>query len=357
MVLFKEGVYMRGQKCGISLQDYCVENHMECLLNEWDYKKNKLLPSEVTAGSQKKVWWLLPYDDEKTGRHFDFSWQASTENRVKGTGCPYLSGNKVWKGFNDLAAAYPELAAEWDYEKNGDLKPEDVTSGSSKKAWWKCSICGHGWKSVISTRKTSGCPECIKELKTSFPEQAVSFYLEKHFPDTENGNRTVLGGKELDVYIPSISAAVEYDGMRFHRNVNRDMEKNRLCAEKGILLVRIREERCPAMEDTLFLKVISCVPRNEESLADAIRRVGEILGISSMDVDIEKDRQEIYVKYIKRRKENSLAVTHPELTVQWDYEKNGNLTPENVTAGSSKKVWWVKNGKSELRYISNFIHK
>ena len=111
------------------------------------------------------------------------------------------------------------------------------------------------------------------------------------------------------------------------------------------------------MEDTLFLKVISCVPRNEESLADAIRRVGEILGISSMDVDIEKDRQEIYVKYIKRRKENSLAVTHPELTVQWDYEKNGNLTPENVTAGSSKKVWWVKNGKSELRYISNFIHK
>ena len=281
---------MRGQKCGISLQDYCVENHMEYLLNEWDYKKNKLLPSEVTAGSAKKVWWLQPYDDNDTGKHFDFSWQAKIGHRTRGTGCPYLSGNKVWKGFNDLATTHPELAAEWDYGKNGDLKPEDVTSGNSKKAWWKCSICGHGWKSVISNRRITGCPECAKEMNTSFPEQAVSFYLEKHFPDAENGNRTVLDGKELDVYIPSIPAAVEYDGAQFHKNGKRDKEKNQLCAEKGILLIRIREEGCPPMEEAPFLKVISCVPGKEESLADAIRQAGKILGISSMDVDIGRNR-------------------------------------------------------------------
>ena len=28
------------------------------------------------------------------------------------------------------------------------------------------------------------------------------------------------------------------------------------------------------------------------------------------------------------------------LMEEWDYEKNAPLTPNNVTAGSKKKVWW-----------------
>ena len=30
----------------------------------------------------------------------------------------------------------------------------------------------------------------------------------------------------------------------------------------------------------------------------------------------------------------------PELVDQWDLTKNGNLTPQNIVAGSGKKVWW-----------------
>lgn len=29
------------------------------------------------------------------------------------------------------------------------------------------------------------------------------------------------------------------------------------------------------------------------------------------------------------------------LLTQWDYEKNGTLTPDRVTYGSHKKVWWI----------------
>ena len=39
-------------------------------------------------------------------------------------------------------------------------------------------------------------------------------------------------------------------------------------------------------------------------------------------------------------KKPSLAETHPELAKQWHLVKNGNLTPYDVTRGSSKKVWW-----------------
>ena len=38
--------------------------------------------------------------------------------------------------------------------------------------------------------------------------------------------------------------------------------------------------------------------------------------------------------------ENDLQTVHPELAKEWDYSKNGELTPEKVTFSSSKKVWW-----------------
>ena len=36
---------------------------------------------------------------------------------------------------------------------------------------------------------------------------------------------------------------------------------------------------------------------------------------------------------------NSLATVHPELIVEWS-DRNLPLTPDNVTFGSNKKVWW-----------------
>ncbi|WP_246612078.1 zinc-ribbon domain-containing protein [Coprococcus catus] len=36
---------------------------------------------------------------------------------------------------------------------------------------------------------------------------------------------------------------------------------------------------------------------------------------------------------------NSLAEVHPELVSEWS-EKNLPLTPDDITFGSNKKVWW-----------------
>lgn len=36
----------------------------------------------------------------------------------------------------------------------------------------------------------------------------------------------------------------------------------------------------------------------------------------------------------------TLNQTNPELVVEWNYEKNGDLNPEFITAGSGKSVWW-----------------
>ena len=36
---------------------------------------------------------------------------------------------------------------------------------------------------------------------------------------------------------------------------------------------------------------------------------------------------------------NSLAEVHPELVLEWS-EKNLPLTPDDITFGSNKKLWW-----------------
>ena len=38
---------------------------------------------------------------------------------------------------------------------------------------------------------------------------------------------------------------------------------------------------------------------------------------------------------------NDLASQMPEIAAQWHPTKNGTLTPEMVTTGSKRKIWWV----------------
>jgi len=50
-------------------------------------------------------------------------------------------------------SSYPELVKEWHPTKNGNLTPEQVTFGSDKKVWWKCSKeQSHEWKAQIKNR-------------------------------------------------------------------------------------------------------------------------------------------------------------------------------------------------------------
>ena len=61
---------------------------------------------------------------------------------------------------NSLLFSNPEIAKEWNYEKNGNLRPEHFESNSHKKVWWKCRQ-GHEWQTAIANRtKGNGCPYC-----------------------------------------------------------------------------------------------------------------------------------------------------------------------------------------------------
>lgn len=56
------------------------------LAEEWNYEKNSIQPTEVCAGSGKKVWWLCP----KCGHE----WSATVGSRNRGHGCPKCAKEK-----------------------------------------------------------------------------------------------------------------------------------------------------------------------------------------------------------------------------------------------------------------------
>ena len=64
-----------------------------------------------------------------------------------------------------LAYTDPDLAAEWDYERNA-LTPIDYTRSSQKKVRWICSK-GHSWSAMIAQRvyQKTGCPYCLEKKR------------------------------------------------------------------------------------------------------------------------------------------------------------------------------------------------
>ncbi len=61
---------------------------------------------------------------------------------------------------NSLLYYNPEVANEWNYEKNGHLRPDNFKANSNKKVWWLCSK-GHEWQATIVDRNNGrGCPYC-----------------------------------------------------------------------------------------------------------------------------------------------------------------------------------------------------
>lgn len=94
------------------------------------------------------------------------NFKISLGNLFIGRKCSYCSGRKAGLS-NCLATNNLELSSEWHPTKNGNLTPYDVTCGSNKIVWWKCSN-GHEWETQICYRSNNiGCPYCCHNLPSS----------------------------------------------------------------------------------------------------------------------------------------------------------------------------------------------
>ena len=324
------------------------------IAQEWNINKNTLNPSQVGATSKLKVWWTCP----KCNYAYERQIRNRTQRKNRCPNCSTKNSTSVNWGVNDLKSQNPRIAQEWDYDKNANLIPDNITVNSGKKVWWICPV-GHSYQAVIRDRNLgTNCPICNKRHSSSFPEQAIFYYIKKAFPDAINKYKDIFqNSMELDIYIPSMQIGIEYDGKQWHNTEEshkRELKKYEICKKHNITLIRIKEKTEYLWNDTADSTYVLKNGKDMKLLERFIQHILSFLYVDTdifaktqqtfnwynkVNIDIQRDKSEIY-SYLSDT-ENSFATSYPDLIKEWDYEKNGKLKPEMFTAGSNEKVWWT----------------
>jgi superfamily II DNA or RNA helicase/DNA-directed RNA polymerase subunit RPC12/RpoP len=133
--------------------------------------KNKLPASQVKARTHERYWW----ECQTCG----YEWRTDGYSRTNGNGCPSCS-NKIATHLNNLSVTHPEIARE--YSQKNKLPADKVVIGARRKFWWKCSRCTHEWQTTGTSRsKGSGCPVC-NSLAITHPDLAKEYSPRNKLP-------------------------------------------------------------------------------------------------------------------------------------------------------------------------------
>ena len=320
------------------------------LAEEWHPTNNgSLSPEDVLTGTNEKVWWL-----GKCGHQ----WQATVSSRAnQNTGCPICSGHQILSGFNDLKTKNPFLAAEWDYSKNLGLSPSYISPNSDKKVWWKCSLCGNQWDAVISSRNSGvGCPQCgNKKLGNSQRRRMIhergsleqtAPQLAKEWHPTKNGQLTpkdIMSGSKIRVWWLS-ECGHEWEATVYDRT--KGVASCPYCSNKRVIEgeTDLATTNPTLASEWLYSKNKPLTPNqvSEHSVKTVWWRgkCGHEWEAKIRDRAFRKQNCPFCSGHRVLVGFNDLASNNPTLVKEWDYEKNESLSPESVSPGSNKKVWW-----------------
>ena len=179
----------------------------------------------------------------------------------------------------------------------------------------------------------------------SVPEIIVRYYVKKYFQDTIKLSANDFLGAELDVYIPSQKIGIEYDGVAWHRDNEKDVCKNQLCADKNIEVIRIREKGLPECRGSKNIFVKSA---DINDLKQAIKSVLALLGINEVDINIEKDMNAIlmnhqnYLDFCWMSKFNEILEKHMVDGV-------ASIKPNDMSESGTSLYNWLSMQRSEYR--------
>ena len=205
-----------------------------------------------------------------------------------------MSNSPPFRGSRYWVSGYPELAQQWDHERNGSLSPKTVSAGAGRPIWWRCPEgSDHIWRAKPNNRtRGAGCPFCANHRVSSTNNLAVCFpRIAAEWHPWKNGTT-----RPSDVLAGS-SRVCFWQCSRGHewRAGVRD---------------RTRGHRaCP------------------------------------------------YCAHRRVAREESLATRHPTLAAEWDSATNTALSPNDVTPGSSRVVGWRCRSNPEHRWRASVANR
>jgi len=192
-----------------------------------------------------------------------------------------------------LAEVNPKLAKQWHTSKNGDLTPDDVSYGSEKEVWWKCDKYDDHEWESRIYSRNQG---------HGCPSCATMM---------SRGPRKPSKGKSLAEVNPELAK-------KWHPNKNGDLAPKDVFAVSGIKVWW----KCDKYDDHEWE--------------------------SNISVQVKRDSCPVC---------KTLAVRFPHIAKEWHPNKNGDLTPSDVTDASGKDVWWKCNKGDDHEWFARIASR
>ena len=339
-----------------NLQAYennCLATLRPEIAAQWHSELNlPLTPYDVVPGSEKEAYWQCPKGHV---------WKSPIYYRTgpRGNNCPICSHRIVHPDFS-LQTLDPNLSKFWHPTKNLPLTPDDVTCGSNRKVWWQCER-GHEWQCAPNhlhkLNDSNRCPYCNdravcedNSLLTRYPELAQEWDNELNFPLTPDhvlycSSKKYWWRRGEFVWQASIK----------DRQRKRDgIPRGQYLACYPHLRLSVTHPELGAQWDNL--KNAPLTP--DQVTARSGKKVwwcckhGHTWQ-SAINKRIRGDGCP-YCSGHRPSKEYCLQTCCPAIAAQWHPERNGDLTPLDVTPGSGKVVWWrCEKGHEWKTSVSN----
>ncbi len=175
--------------------------------------------------------------------------EKSKSTNIKKYGVEYPSKTDYFKKNNK------DIKERNTYKKYISLlkKEYNVLSYTSEKFeiyHYECGLTSSIYKGLVISRNKSNtciCTECNPiGVQHSSIESEIRNFLNEYKIDYIKGDRTILNGLELDIYIPDYNMAIEVNGVYWHSELYKDskyhINKTLMCRDLGIELLHIWED-------------------------------------------------------------------------------------------------------------------
>lgn len=233
--------HLNGQGCG--------KCRYELLSSNYRKERSKFIDECKKIHHNKYDYSKVEYKNWKTKvciicpQHGEF-YQTPMAHR-HGQGCPKCANEKKVGKFilgNEkfIEKAHKIHGDKYDYSKVEYVKTRQPITII-------CPTHGEFLQTPENHLQGKGCPMCANNLSKA--ENSIYEFLCKYIDKEKiiRRDRSVLDGLELDIFIPSMSIAIEYNGLRWHSeefitDKNYHLNKLKKCNEKGVKLIQIFED-------------------------------------------------------------------------------------------------------------------
>ena len=110
---------------------------------------------------------------------------------------------------------------------------------------WQCRTCDSKFTDAIDNGGIPLCPCCFPSVQSKGEEELFEYIRSLYDGEILRNSRSIIDPLELDLYLPSLNLAFEYNGVYHHRELSGSKDRNyhvnkfQRCRDLGIRLVQI----------------------------------------------------------------------------------------------------------------------